>query len=147
MGFSVIEEAVRVRIVEHFSDLLTDGLVVKGELDKLYDNMLTTDADLGCLIEYGGGSPQSRPPFKEDVWVWTIAGFFLLRYKGDDAQMEAQVRVVIDRLRSVFKGHHTLGGVTSKASLASMDTPDPGMINDTVFYWLFFAAEAFDKEE
>ncbi len=145
MSYSVIEEAIRQALVAHYPDDLNDNRCRRGDVDGVYEAMMSEGANVGCLIEYAGGERLIDPPFQGRVWNWLTTCFLFVRYQGDNALIESEARRLIDILWSLFADDHTLGGVTPAVKLSAILQPEPGKINDTPLYWITFHIEALDK--
>ena len=145
MPYSDLEEAVRKHIKFQFPDDLEESRIVAGNLDKLFEAMQAENADMGCLLNYENGAVLNDPPFDGRIWLWAISGLILIRYKGDPIAIEEEARQVIDTLSMLFKGSHTLGGITPLAKIAAIKKPDPGKLNDVPFYWIPFLIEVLEK--
>ena len=145
MNYSVVEEAVRSRFVEHYGEDLPDECCVSGDIDQLFTALQEGNYNFGVLLEYGKGSKLKQAPFNGKLWVWVIEGIMVMRYQGDNAAIEQEVRQKIDRLANVFDGHPTLGGLTPLAAVTDIDTPEPALVNEVPFYWLPFTIEVLDK--
>jgi hypothetical protein len=141
MSYSEIEIAVESRIIEHFEEL-DENRVKRGKADDVFQNMYTSGEMYGCYLEYNGGQEMDKRPFKTPVWVWSIAGVILLQY---DADIEDRLRVIIDRLQTVFDEDHTLGRVAGRVKIVDMADAYIGEINDTPFYFLPFLMEAIER--
>ena len=140
MGYTVIEEAVREQFIAHF-DELDDKRCLIGDADKVVDNMFSSGELFGCYIEYNGGSELDRRPFKTSVWVWSIAGIFLIQYSDE---IEDKLRVIVDKAKSVFDDDIRLGGVAIRVKIVDLADAYIGQINDTPFYFLPFLIEAIE---
>jgi len=140
MGYTEIEKAVKVRFIEHFSELDEDRCLI-GDADKVVDSMFKSGESLGCYIEYNGGGEMDRRPFKTSVWVWSIAGIFLIQYSDN---IEDRLRVIIDTVKTVFDDDTRLGGTTIRIKIVDLADAYIGQINDTMFYFLPFIIEAIE---
>ena len=145
MNYSVLEEAVRSQFVTHFGADLPDACCVSGDIDKLFMALQEGDQALGVLLEFGKGAKMKQAPFNGKVWVWVINGILILRYQGDNSNIEQDVRQRIDQVANVFDGHATLGGLTPLVAVTDIDTPEPALVNEVPFYWLPFTIEVLDK--
>lgn len=143
IGYSTIETAMRRRLIEHFSTL-SEELCQVSDVDLLFSNIMESDALCGCLIDFAGGGEENIHPFKEPVWTWEIGGVFYIRYRGDPVETDRELRVIIDRLTTIFKEDARLYGTAAKASVVTIEPPDPGKINDIPFYWLPFMVRVID---
>ena len=140
MTYTAIEDAVQVRFVDHFSEL-NDDRCRKGDADGVVDSMFSEGEKYGCYIEYNGGSEMSKKPFKTTVWVWSIAGVFMIQYSDD---IESKLRVIVDKFRTVFEDDHTLGRTTTRIQIMDLADAYIGQVNDIAFYFLPFLLEAIE---
>ena len=140
MSYTAIEDALQVRMVAHFSEL-NDERCRKGDADAVVESMFKEGEEYGCYIEYNGGSQLSRKPFKTTVWVWSIAGVFMIQYSDD---IESKLRVVVDKFRTVFADDHTLGGTTIRIQIMDLADAYIGQVNDIPFYFIPFLLEAIE---
>lgn len=145
MGFTLIEDALRLRILIQMSDYLDETRCVKSDVDGLYNAMQQAQSNYGCLLDYGGGQRLEEAPYSGKMWQWLISGAFLVRYTGDNRAVEEAARFFIDQIFSILDGDHTLGGICGVARLTEILPPQPGSINDTPFYWLIFTVEVIEK--
>lgn len=137
-SYSDAESALVAKFISHFDGLLNSGRVQPGKLDVLIGNILAEDADYGVLLEFNGGTEDSGKPFTRPMWIWETAGIFLIRYRGDDDDIESKLRGVIDKLAVLFQDDHTLGETTPYAKFRLIDPAEPAQINDVPFYWVAF---------
>lgn len=146
-GYTAIEAAIRTRLLAHFSTELESDTCVIADSDSLFRALFQKKAKHGCLLDTGipPGRQMTGEPFKTPMWAWQIIGVFIVRYEGNTAQVETDIRAVIDKLRSLFDDDHTLGGTSSKAKILLIDTPEVVEVNDAPFYFMPFVMEAWDK--
>lgn len=140
MGYTEIEEAVKVQFIAHF-DELDDERCRIGDADAVIDSMFSSGEHFGCYIEYNGGAEMTKRPFKIPVWVWSIAGIFLIQYSDN---IETKLRVIIDKAKTVFDDDIRLGGATIKVKIVDLADAYIGQVNDTPFYFLPFLIEAIE---
>ena len=146
-GYTAIESGIKERVLAHFSSELTAETCVIADSDNLFRAIFEKNAAYGCLLDMGipPGRQASGEPYKSPVWIWQIIGVFLLRYEGDTTQIEAKARAVVDKLQSLLDADHTLGGLSDKARVVLIDTPEVTEVNDVPFYFMPFMVEAWDK--
>ena len=140
MTYTAIEDAIQTQFISHFSEL-NEERCRKGDADGVIDAMFKEGSEYGCYIEYNGGAQLDRKPFKSTVWVWSIAGVFMIQYSDD---IESKLRVVVDKFRTVFADDHTLGRVTTRVQVSDLADAYIGQINDVSFYFLPFLLEAIE---
>lgn len=141
-GYSAIEQAVLDELLNIFSDELDSDRVAAGNLDSVLENLLKEPEGLyGLWTEFGGGSMETRKPFKTLVWTWTIQAVFVIR-KTDD--IETNMRSIVDKLATLFADDHTLGNVSPYVRLVGIGDAAIITINDVPFYWVPFNVEAVD---
>lgn len=143
--YSVIETAVRQKFLSVFEDILTEDTCQVTNLDKVYLTMKENEKDYGCVLDYGDGRRQSRPPFGTDIWVWQIVGIFFIRFRGDVAAHDAKARNVIDRLSTMFEADKRLGGLVPVINMMAINAPEEDFINELPVYFIAFNIEAIDK--
>ncbi len=144
MGYSVIEAAIRTKIVGHFANL-SDTRVVCGDIDSLFDAMMSEGVGLGVLLDYENGKRLRDAPFNGKMWAWYIEANFFIQYTGNNAEMESKAREVVQGIFTLFDGDHTVGGITPIAVVLEILQPEPGKINDIPFYWIPFKIQAMEK--
>jgi hypothetical protein len=137
-AYGPVESALIDKFVSHFSAELNGDLVKAGKLDELIQNISLQNADYGVLLEFNGGIEDSGKPFVRPVWIWETAGIFLIRYRGDDEDIETKLRDAVDKLAVLFEDDHTIGGTTPFAKFRVIDPSEPAQINDISFYWVPF---------
>lgn len=141
----VLEEAVRQRLLAHFSDILVDARIRAGDPDTVIENVFNSDSDYGVFIEFDGGYPEPQASMSNESWVWQYECLFLIRYRPTN-DVENLMRTVVKRLRNAFAApNHILGGITPRARIVSIGSPDPGAINDTPFYFVPFTVTAVQR--
>jgi hypothetical protein len=144
MAYEVIEEAVRQRLIAYIPGL-SDSLCVAGDLDGLFEAMSTQGSNIGALLEYDSGVRLMDAPFNGKGWGWTINGYILLRYEGDNKAIEAKARDTVGLLFTLLDGVQTLGGVSALATIKKIESPEPARINDVPFYWVPFLVSALER--
>jgi len=137
--YTPVESALLAQFVAHMPDFLSETRCKAGDLDNVFDFIFSENADYGCLLEFGGGTPWSEPPFKLPVWAWNIYGIFFIRF---DSNIETKLRSLVDRFITIFDADHTLGGVVPLVRITDIGEADPGEVNDIAFYWLPFTLQA-----
>ena len=140
MAYTEIEKAIKDRFIEHFSELDADRCRI-GEADAVVESMFSSAELYGCYIEYNGGSEMTKRPFNAAVWVWSVAGIFLLQYSDD---IESKLRVIVDKAKTVFDEDTRLGGTTIKVKIVDLADAYIGQVNDIPFYFLPFLIEAIE---
>lgn len=143
--YDLIESALRDCILTEFSDELTADRCLIADPDTLFQNMFAEGDDgspYGCLLDYGDGREDRDQPFKSQMWIWTIVGIFMIRYNAD---IEAQARAVIRKLKRLVQNDHTLGGTSVKAKVVAINPPEPTQVNDVPHYFIPFVVDAWDK--
>jgi len=141
MDYATIEEAVRAKLVETFNGL-SDTRCKVGDLDSVFQNMLSEGELQGCILDFLRGYPDTQQPFKTQIWIWRIMGIFLIQYSPT---IETDMRDVVSSLSSMFAADHTLGGLTARVMISEIDTPEPASIQDVSFYWIPFTVDVFDR--
>lgn len=144
--YSQLKAAVGQEIVTHFTSLGIDSShVIFSNLDELIKNIKTNDSTYAIYLEFGNAGRQKREVFASREWLWTIAGVLMIAFKGNLDTLEIQLSQAIDLLRTLFKGNETLGGITSFASIDTIESADPITFADMPFYWVPFAMTFVDK--
>lgn len=138
--YTEIENAIVDHIYSHFDDNFVDhkDQVVAGSIDVLLKQLLGESKKYGCLVEFGGGGRTRVEPFKQEIWQWSIICVFMIRYKGDIENIEGDLRTVINRLSTLFRKDHTVGGITPLAKLERIDQAEVTQMNDVPMYWVPF---------
>lgn len=138
--YTEIENAIVGSIYSHFDDDFVEhkDQVVAGSVDTLLKQLLGESKKYGCLVEFGGGGRTRVEPFKHPIWQWSIICVFMIRYEGDVEEVEGDLRSVINRLSTLFKKDHTVGGITPLAKLERIDQAEVIQMNDVPMYWVPF---------
>jgi hypothetical protein len=138
--YTEIENAIVDAIYSHFDDDFVDDKdqVVAGSIDVLLKQLLGESKKYGCLVEFGGGGRTRVEPFKHPIWQWSIICVFMIRYTGDVQDVEGKLRSVINRLSTLFKQDHTVGGITPRARIERIDQAEVTQMNDVPMYWVPF---------
>ena len=148
VGYTACENAVKTRILAHFSAELTkDEYCQCGDSDTLFTALFRDSASYGCLIDIGNpaGRDITDAPFKGQIISWQIIGVFILRYGGENITIEVSARAIIDKIASLFSNDHTAGGVASRFRVVLIDPPERVDVNDLPFYFIGFNIEVWDK--
>ena len=95
MSYSAIEEALRARFIEHFSEL-SEGTCKISDLDSVFLNLMEKDLPVGCILDFVGGGKQPVHPFKDPIWAWEIGGVFYIRFMGDPKKTDGLLREIVD---------------------------------------------------
>ena len=140
MSYSEIENAIKGQFISHFSQLDEERCQI-GDVDKVIGNMFSSGERFGCYVEYNGGTEMEGKPFNKSVWVWSIAGIFIIQLSDT---IEADLRVIIDRMALMYSSDHTLNGVTPRVRLVDLADAYIGEVADTPFYFLPFLIEAVE---
>lgn len=140
MTYTAIENAVKDQFISHFSELSETRCLI-GDADGVIEAMFSEGEEYGCYIEYNGGAQLDRRPFKSTVWIWSVAGVFMIQYSDD---IESKLRVIVDQFRNIFADDHMLGGVTTRVQVSDLADAYIGQINDVAFYFLPFLLEAIE---
>jgi hypothetical protein len=143
IGYEVVEQAVKVRIIHVFG--IDEPLCQKGDMDALFESMQKVNAPRGFLLEYAGGEKLKNAPFNGKMWGWLMNGYALVRYQGDSTQIEIDARQTVDQIVKLVDGFQTLGGLVALASLIEIDPPMPSTINDVPFYWIPFTINIMER--
>jgi hypothetical protein len=143
VGYEVIEKAVQSRAMTVFQ--LDESLVQIGNIDSLFDTLQTSGAPLGILLEYAGGDRLKAAPFNGKTWAWHMNVYVLVRYQGDNDQIEIDARKNIDKIVTLVDGSHTLCGTAAVAWVEEIDQPIASTINDIPFYWIPFSLLILEK--
>ncbi len=138
--YTEIENAIVNHIYNHFDDDFVDhkNQVIAGSIDILIDQLFGKSKKYGCLVDFGGGGRTRVEPFKKEIWQWSIICVFMVRYEGDTQEIEGDLRLVINRLTTLFRQDHTVGGITPLAKLARIDQREVVQMNDIPMYWIPF---------
>jgi hypothetical protein len=138
--YTEIENAIVEAIYSHFDDDFVDDRdqVVAGSIDILLKQLLGESKKYACLVEFGGGGRTRVEPFKHPIWQWSIICVFMIRYTGDVQDVEGKLRSVINRLSTLFKQDHTVGGITPRARIERIDQAEVTQMNDVPMYWVPF---------
>jgi len=138
--YTEIENAIVEAIYSHFDDDFVDdkNQVVAGTIDVLIEQLLGKSKKYGCLVEFGGGGRTRVEPFKHPIWQWSVICVFMIRYTGDVQDVEGNLRLVINRLSTLFKQDHTVGGITPRARIERIDQAEVTQMNDVPMYWVPF---------
>jgi len=140
LSYTEIEEAVKDLFISHFDELDEDRCRIS-DADGVIDSMFASGEMYGCYIEYNGGTEMSGKPFSKPVWVWSVAGVILIQYSAD---IEAKLRVMVDKTKTVFDDDPRLGGASSYAKIVDLADAYIGNVNDIPFYFLPFLIEAIE---
>ncbi len=141
--YAVVEEALRQRLITHFSNQLSDTRCVAGDIDALLRAIFDEeDTYFGCLLEFGMARELIREPFKAQIWATQIVGIFMIRYSPD---VEDNLRLVLKNLRTLCKDDPRLGGTVDRARVIRIDTPEPVQVEDIGFYFVPFTVEVWER--
>lgn len=140
VGYQVIEPLVIQALINMFPSWLSADNVKAGDLDAIFDDMLSNNKTYGCLVEYDAGVPDHEV-FRRGSWRWSIGGIFFIRY---DSNIETNLRSVLTPLAQLFDSDPDLGGMVVLAKIVSIGTPEPAQVNDIPFYWLPFLVHVYD---
>ena len=143
IGYERIENAVKERVIATFGVDAT--LCQQGDVDALFEEMQKANAPIGFLLEFAGGTRLKQAPFNGKSWQWRVYGYAIIRYQGDNAKIEDDARLAMDKIITLFDGSHTLGGLAALATLSEIDQPMPSTINDVPFYWVPFTVDVVEK--
>ena len=144
VSYTIAEVGVVDAIVAHFSEL-DDTVVAGGDIQKIMSNMIEGSKDYGCYLDFGGGGRPEGEPFSSKLWRWSILGVIIIKYKGDEANIETKLRVIIDKLGTLFKDNPRLGGAVDMVRILRMDQAEPAQIMDMPCYWVPFEITAWVK--
>jgi hypothetical protein len=143
--YGPIEEAIRSKLVSHFSGTLNEDLCKISDIDGILAAMQEQDAEHACVLDYAGGRRREYPPFGDNIWVWDIVGFFFIKFRGDVVEHDRQAREVIRKLVSLLDEDPRLGGLVPVAMVTAIAPPEPTTINQIPVYSISFNVQAVDK--
>lgn len=140
--YTELEDAIRLKIIEHMPDLFNQARCRAGDFDTVFQAMLEENANYGCVLEFFGGMLDNSPPFSKAVWQWRVLGIFMIRYSPS---VEDELRVIIGRLSTLFSDDHTLNRKTPLVRIRAMEAPEPSDSLDVPMYWFPVVIEIYER--
>ena len=139
--YSVIEQKIIDEFINHFSEV--DANTVSTSLDEMLTNVFSGEKRYGILVEFNGANKASREPFKRMVWTINVDCILFIRLSDstDMETIEDDLRVVINKMFSLFSDNPRLDGTVAKVELIDIGRPEPSKVNDIPFYVLPFIIE------
>jgi len=144
VGYAPLEQAVIEQMLTKFPAELDVTRVKGGDIDTVLDAMFTNGFTHGCVFEMGGGREGSGESFEKNAWVWSLFGYYIIRYT-DDVDIEAVMRDVTSRISSLFDNNRRLHDLTPLARVTRIEAPEPVQVNDIPFYWITFIVDVIDR--
>jgi len=143
-GYGPLERAVINQMLRKFPAELDANRVQGGDIDTVLDAMFTDGFTHGCVFEMGGGREGSGSAFERDAWVWSLFGYYIIRYTEDMA-IEAVMRDIVSRLSTLFDDNRRLNDLSPLARITRIEAPEPVKVNDIPFYWITFIVDVIDR--
>ena len=136
MSYTDAEAAVVAQFVNHFDELNADRCKA-GELDAVLQNLFASGERYACILQFGGGIRPHSERFNRMVWEWNIGGIMMIKFNPET--IEVDLRVIVDKLKTVFDADRRLGGTVDLVSLSEIEMAEPAEVNEVPFYWLPFS--------
>lgn len=141
VGYGLIEDAFIEKLLSKFPQL-NDTRCKAGDLDGVIEAIFSENANVGCVVEFGGAQKFKKEGFSQPIWTWSYACLFFIRFSDT---VEKDLRTIVSTIATLVEGDQRLGGVTYLAEVYEIATPEVVDIADVPFYMVPFVLDAVDR--